>query len=69
MTPCSNCQKKPVVAEDLCAGCKKEADKAHKVSQDINNAMEANGIKLRFHEDLVRMHLLKLAREGKKSDS
>lgn len=69
MNPCSNCQKHPQVADDLCQRCKTEADKAPKMTDAINNAMEANGVKLRFHEDLVRMHLLKLAREGLKSNS
>jgi hypothetical protein len=67
---CMNC-KAPVndQVDGHCLRCRREAAKAPKITDDINNMMEATGVKLRFHEDLVRAHLLQLAREGQKSTS
>jgi hypothetical protein len=43
---------------DHCQACRKEAAKAPKMADNINNAMERAGEKLRFTEDQVRQALL-----------
>jgi predicted amidophosphoribosyltransferase len=67
MNPCHNCGD-PTAADKLhCPACEKEAAKAPKMADDINNVLERAGHKLRFHQDQVRQALLATRKRGGKS--
>lgn len=61
---CSNC-KAPVndQVDGHCLDCRKEAAKAPKMADDINNVMERAGQPIRWTEDQVRGALLEQARQ------
>ena len=65
---CQNCGRPGVAANlPLCVACDDAVKKAPKMADDINNALEHSGVKLRFKQEHVRAALLANAKSGNKS--